>query len=828
MDTEHEEIKYVNEDLESNVFGSDCEVYPQILKNERNIGNKVCKEDCEVYPQILKNERNIGNKVCKENCEVQPQVLKNDMCYENNRRESISEVHPQDFSNEKNHENNLFVIEPRCEKVISISIENPKLKEGLILDKIKISDGLDINCTMSDNTQDILKETAAAAAISGSLFSTFDIFMLVTLFGAAVWWLYSSKKEDKKDELLLHNYAIQPAGSIQVTENSFIKKLQSSGRSLVVFYGSQTGTGEEFAGRLAKEGIRYKMKGMVADPEECDMEELTKLKEIENSLAVFCLATYGEGDPTDNAMEFVEWLKNDNDLTGLNYAVFGLGNKTYEHYNSVATYVDKRLEELGATRVHELGLGDDDANIEDDFITWKDKFWPSVCEKFNIESTGEEQLTRQFNLITHSPDEISPNEIFTGEIARLHTLQKQRPPFDVKNPFLAEIKVNRELFKGGDRSCLHIELDISGSNMRYEAGDHVAVYPINNKDLVERLGKLTDANLNEVFSLVNTDQESTKKHPFPCPTSYRTALSHYLEITTLPRTHILRELVEYCSDEEDKNKLLLMATNSKEGKELYQSFVVDACRNIVHILEDIKSCKPPLDHICELLPRIQPRYYSISSSPKLHPETVHVTAVVVKYTTPTGRINNGVATTWLADNKPEPGTPGPRVPVYIRKSQFRLPLQTQTPILMIGPGTGIAPFRGFLQERSYARQNGKEVGDSVLYFGCRHRDQDFLYQEELEEYQKNGDVQLHVAFSRDQAQKIYVTHLLENNLDQVWDIIGKRNGHIYICGDAKNMAVDVRNIVLKAVMVKGDRSEADAIQFLRKLESMKKYSADVW
>ncbi|XP_026757626.2 NADPH--cytochrome P450 reductase isoform X2 [Galleria mellonella] len=512
----------------------------------------------------------------------------------------------------------------------------------------------------------------------------------------------------------------------------------------------------------------------------------------------------------------------------LRYMVFGLGNKTYEHYNAVAIYLDKRLEELGACRVYELGLGDDDANIEDDFITWKDKFWPAVCEKFHIESTGEEELTRQFRLVTHGPDEIPTNNIYTGEIARLHSLQVQRPPYDAKNPFLAQIKVNKELHKGGDRSCLHVEFDISDSKMRYEAGDHVAVYPINDSSLVERLGELTNSDLNEIFSLINTDQDSSKKHPFPCPTSYRTALSHYLEITALPRTHIMRELAEYCSAEEDKKKLLLMATHSQEGKALYQSFVVDGCRNIVHILEDIKSCKPPLDHICELLPRLQPRFYSISSSPKLHPETVHVTAVVVQYKTPTGRVNKGVATTWLAKHRPEDGKPLPRVPIYIRKSQFRLPLQPQTPIIMVGPGTGFAPFRGFLQERALARANGKEVGENILYFGCRHRDQDYIYQEELEQYEKNGDVKLNLAFSRDQPQKVYVTHLLEKNIDEIWDIIGKRNGHFYVCGDAKNMAVDVRNILLKAVQEKGGRTEVEAAQFLKKLDSMKKYSSDVW
>jgi NADPH-ferrihemoprotein reductase len=153
--------------------------------------------------------------------------------------------------------------------------------------------------------------------------------------------------------------------------------------------------------------------------------------------------------------------------------------------------------------------------------------------------------------------------------------------------------------------------------MRYEAGDHLAVYPVNDSDLVERLGKLCNSDLNTVFSLINTDTDSSKKHPFPCPTTYRAALTHYLEITALPRTHIIKELAEYCSDEKDKELLKLMSSTTPEGKAKYQTWVQDACRNIVHILEDCPSCRPPIDHICELLPRLQPRYYSISSSSKV-------------------------------------------------------------------------------------------------------------------------------------------------------------------------------------------------------------------
>lgn len=671
-------------------------------------------------------------------------------------------------------------------------------------------------------------EVPPAAVSDEPFLGPLDIILLLVLIAGGAWYFFKSKKKETQTSQF-KSYSIQPTtvNTMTMAENSFIKKLKSSGRRLVVFYGSQTGTAEEFAGRLAKEGLRYQLKGMVADPEECDMEELLSLKDIDKSLAVFCLATYGEGDPTDNCMEFYEWIQNnDVDFAGLNYAVFGLGNKTYEHYNKVGIYVDKRLEELGATRVFELGLGDDDANIEDDFITWKDKFWPAVCDCFGIESTGEEVMMRQYRLLEQP--ETASERLYTGEVARLHSLQTQRPPFDAKNPFLAPIKINRELHKAGGRSCMHVEFDIEGSKMRYEAGDHLAMYPVNDTDLVVRLGKLCNADLDTIFSLINTDTDSSKKHPFPCPTTYRSALTHYLEITALPRTHILKELAEYCSDEKDKEFLRFMCSTAPEGKAKYQEWVQDSSRNVVHVLEDLPSCRPPIDHICELLPRLQPRFYSISSSSKLYPTTVHVTAVLVKYETKTGRTNKGVATTFLAQKHPVDGEPLPRVPIFIRKSQFRLPSKTETPVIMVGPGTGLAPFRGFIQERDFNKTDGKEIGQTILYFGCRKRAEDYIYEEELEDYVKRGVIKLRVAFSRDQDKKVYVTHLLQEDIDLLWNVIGENKGHFYICGDAKNMATDVRNILLKVLQTKGNMSESEAVQYIKKMEAQKRYSADVW
>jgi NADPH-ferrihemoprotein reductase len=214
-------------------------------------------------------------------------------------------------------------------------------------------------------------------------------------------------------------------------EKSLLEKMKSTGKTLVIFFGSQTGTAEEFARRLAKNARLYGIKAIVVDPEEVDTSELTSLVEIPNCVAVFVIATYGEGDPTDNAQQFVDYLRQDDvDLGGIKYAVFGLGNKTYEHYNEVGKFMDKRLEEINASRLMPLGLGDDDGNIEEDFVTWMDKFWPAICEYQGVSNMEQDISMRQYQLQTH--DNLPPEKVFKGDITRLNSYIKQRPPFDAK------------------------------------------------------------------------------------------------------------------------------------------------------------------------------------------------------------------------------------------------------------------------------------------------------------------------------------------------------------------------------------------------------------
>uniref|UniRef100_A0A671MBQ3 NADPH--hemoprotein reductase n=1 Tax=Sinocyclocheilus anshuiensis TaxID=1608454 RepID=A0A671MBQ3_9TELE len=597
-------------------------------------------------------------------------------------------------------------------------------------------------------------------------FSNLDLFLFSLIAGLLVYWIIFRKKAEPIPEFK----KLEP----QTTrETSFIGKMKKTGKNIVVFYGSQTGTAEEFANRLAKDAHRYGMKGMAADPEEYDMSELSRLTEVENSIAIFCMATYGEGDPTDNAQDFYDWLQEgDADFSGVKYTVFALGNKTYEHYNSMGKYVDKRLAELGARRIFDLGMGDDDGKA-----------------------------------YHHKP---------VG-------------PFDSKNPFLAAVTVNRKLNKAGDRHLMHLELDITGSKIRYESGDHVAVYPINDSVIVNRIGDLLGVDLDTVISLNNLDEESNKKHPFPCPSTYRTALTHYLDITNPPRTNVLYELAQYATEPKDQENMRKMASSSPEGKALYQSWVLDSCRNILAILEDFPSLRPPIDHLCELLPRLQARYYSIASSSKVHANSIHICAVVVEYETKTGRVNKGVATNWLKNKMPTDNGHKATVPMYIRKSQFRLPFKSTNPVIMVGPGTGIAPFMGFVQERGWLKEQGKDVGDTVLYYGCRYKKEDFLYQEELEEFEKTGVLTaLNVAFSRDQAEKVYVQHLLKKNKEAVWRLVHSDNAHIYICGDARNMARDVQNAFYEIAEELGGLSRSQAVDYVKKLMTKGRYSQDVW
>ncbi|KAL7746978.1 hypothetical protein RI367_007690 [Sorochytrium milnesiophthora] len=676
------------------------------------------------------------------------------------------------------------------------------------------------------------------------------------------------------------------ASPAKLEDKSLIAKLTSANKNILILYGSQTGTAEEYANRLAKEASRFGLTCLTADPEDYDMADLEKIPK--DKLVVFVVATYGEGEPTDNAAALHEYLTNgaaehqdtpppadgeDSDLPlrNLSYAVFGLGNKTYEQFNAVARNVDKWCTTLGAKRIGERGEGDDDANMEEDYQQWSDGIWKDICAFFNIDpatAAANSAAMRSYTLHEYTADDMpEKSKVYTGQLGdrRAVSTSSALTTFDIKNPFYAPVRVMRELFStdavdvvsGGTtrRNCIHAEIDLTGSRLTYQAGDHIAIWPTNPSEQVEVLAKALglheNGRLDAVFSMNTIDTSSRKKHPFPCPTTFRTAFTHYLDISVPPRQHHFQSFLPHVTNPET----LAYFTKLAESKEFYHDEIVAH-----HVrLGELLTAHPtplPLDLVLESFLRIQPRYYSISSSPKAFPDRVHITASVLRYYTPGGKLVKGLATNYLFDmfEQFEANPTGEfTLPIYIRHSNFKLPRQNAAPVIMIGPGTGVAPFRGFIQERCVVAERQAQraaaaspaassspspspsptpstaLGPAILFFGCRNQAHDFLYADEWPQYiSRGGLTTLVTAFSRDGPQKVYVQHRLNDHRQQLWDWVHSANGYIYVCGDAKNMARDVNKWFVDLAIDLGGMTEEKAVKYIKDMRNKGKYLEDVW
>jgi len=519
------------------------------------------------------------------------------------------------------------------------------------------------------------------------------------------------------------------------------------------------------------------------------------------------------------------------------YSVFGLGNKTYDHFNEMGIQIDKQMEKLGATRIHELGLGDDDVNIENDFLLWKKELLSAICKDFNLglPTLGSTEVKRRQHMIEYEKEDPKLLNLDVNSILRWRqTDEAKHGTVDVKNPFLAKIVSSRELHKNSGRSCLHVELDSHGTLLSYQHGDHLGIFPENDPTLVHKLCALLKVDPNKVIS-IHPIEDKSGLQPLVGPCTVKAALGQFYDITSPCKRAQLRVFAQYANDEEEKKKLLKLASEDEVHQEEYNNYILKQIRSVIQILKEFKSIQVPLEHFLEVTPRMQPRYYSISSSPNKFTNTVHLTAVVLEYESPIKRKIKGVATSWLSKNRPDlEKSLTPKIPAFIRKSNFKLPPSVSTPIIMVGPGTGLAPFRGFLQECEYRRSlpSNKDVpkGEVMLFFGCRHKDQDYIYQEELENHLKEGVLtDLIVAFSRMEEKKVYVQHKLkeENIAKKLWNLL-ENGAYFYVCGDARYMANDVQNALCEIIMEQGGKTKEEAEKYISLLQTNRRYIADVW
>jgi cytochrome P450/NADPH-cytochrome P450 reductase len=577
---------------------------------------------------------------------------------------------------------------------------------------------------------------------------------------------------------------------------------------LLVLYGSNLGTAEELATRVAD---LAEVNGFATKLAPLD-DYVGKLPE-QGGVLIFC-ASYNGAAP-DNATQFVKWLGGDlpkDAFAKLRYAVFGCGNSDWAAtYQSVPRGIDEQLAAHGGRSVYARGEGDARSDLDGQFEKWFAALGPAAAQEFGLASN-----------ITRSADDEPLYKIEPVAPSAVNAIVALGGVAPMK------VLVNSELQnKGGaqpsDRSTRHIEVQLP-SGIAYRVGDHLSVVPRNDPALVDSVARR--------FGFLPADQirlqvaEGRRAQlPVGDAVSVGRLLTEFVELQQVATRKQIQIMSENTRCPVTKPKLLGLVGDDAGSTERYRTEVLGKRKSVFDLLEEHPACELPFHAYLEMLSLLAPRYYSISSSPAGDAARCSVTVAVVEAPASSGRgIYRGVCSNYLAGRRN-----GETIHATVRetKAGFRLPDDAAQPIIMIGPGTGLAPFRGFLQERADRKAKGASLGPAMLFFGCRHPELDYLYANELKAFAASGITELHTAFSRADGPKTYVQHLVAAQNDRVWSLI-EQGAIIYVCGDGGKMEPDVKAAL---VAIYRERSGADAEAGQRWIDEMgtkNRYVLDVW
>lgn len=533
---------------------------------------------------------------------------------------------------------------------------------------------------------------------------------------------------------------------------------------LHLLYGSQTGTAEGLAHRFAKLAGKRGFLAQVKSLEECVSMDWSALKNV-----LLITSTYGDGEMPDNAQPCWDFLTSEKApmLSQVRFSVLALGDRNYTAFCQAGRRFDARLEELGAQRI--APRVDCDTDYEKTAVTWLED---------SLSCLGATSVVSE---------EVVAEPAVTG--------------YSKTNPFPARLLTNRLLNgDGSEKETRHFEISLKDSGLAYEVGDALGVMPSNDPALVE-----------EVIQNLHCDGEEAVALTDGTETSLRAALQNHYDITKLSH-ELLRKVFEQSGDATLCR--LLEAGNEEDLKK----FMVG--RELIDLLLAFPQVRLTPVELCSLLKKMAPRLYSISSSPQAHPGEVHLTVGIVRYQSH-GRSRGGVCSTFLADRISAESS----VPVFVQASHgFRLPADGNVPVIMVGPGTGVAPFRAFLEERQALGAKGR----NWLFFGDQRASCDYLYHEQLEAWHKEGHLtRLNTAFSRDQEKKIYVQHRMLEEAAELWSWL-QEGAYFYVCGDASRMAKDVDQALHRVAEIGGGLSVEAAADFIKRLRSEKRYLRDVY
>lgn len=531
---------------------------------------------------------------------------------------------------------------------------------------------------------------------------------------------------------------------------------------LSILVGSQTGNSENLAKKMAKALANSAFSPQVIDLAQFDPASLAGLKHV-----LVITSTYGDGEPPDNAASFYQWILSEQApaLPELSYSVLSLGDSGYPAFCKCGIDIDERLLALGAKQI--APRVDCDVDYDESFKSWKNSVLAALGSSASSQSSSKDSASNE--------------------------------PYGKKNPFPGKVLRRFDLTaKNSVKETIHVELSLDGSGLEYEAGDALGVIPRNDPKLVADIIKYLPFNTKDSLSLPDGSEISLSE-----------ALEAHYDITNLTKS-FLEKWQARCGH--PYLRALVQGGSSEDFKKFSWG------RNLLDLVVDYPADFGDAEEFVSILRKLQPRLYSIASSPKAHPGEVHCTIGVVRYEA-YGMQRGGVCSTYLSDRLQGQS---PRVFIHSNKA-FRLPGDTSLPVIMVGPGTGIAPFRAFLEERIATNAQGR----NWLFFGNPNAASDYLYEDELVSMEQAGKVRLTTAFSRDQKEKIYVQHRMQEHARELWSWL-KNGAYFYVCGDASRMAKDVESTLLSIAASEGRMSEEQAKEWLQGLKAAKRYQRDVY
>ncbi|XP_037089133.1 NADPH-dependent diflavin oxidoreductase 1-like isoform X2 [Pollicipes pollicipes] len=589
---------------------------------------------------------------------------------------------------------------------------------------------------------------------------------------------------------------------------------------LVVLYGSQTGTAEDLAERIGREAKR-----LLFECEVCALDEYRTPALLHERLALFVVATTGQGDVPDNMASTWRLLLRKSlpadSLRALRFGVVALGDSSYAKFNFVGKRLHRRLLQLGAAPLLAPALGDDQHDLGPDAAVdpWLTQLWRQLDALCPLPA-GRQPLPADRRpaprfTVTHVDENGGEHEALNGVAPEEEEEEEKGEAATADGLFVGRVRWNRRVTPEDHfQEVRLISLDVAGSGATYRPGDVVTVQPENLPEEVDQLLALLEWPPDR---LVLVDGPRAPRLPRPC--SLRHLATHLLDIHAVPRRSFFELLAHFAANEMEREKFAEFA--SAAGQQELFDYCNRPRRTALEVLADFPATarRLPLEYLLDMVPAVRPRSFSIASSQKVCPDEIQILVAVVRYRSRLASPRVGLCSTWLSRL-----TPGQPVTLAVKPGTLRFPQEPERPVLMIGPGTGVAPFHSYISEQA----TSDRPRPLCLFFGCRHRAADLFFGDEWRRLVDAGRLQLHCAFSRDQEDKVYVQHRLRQQAALVWRLVDAGGATVCVAGSARRMPQDVAEALVDVFREQGGLTTEQAEAYLQRLEREGRYQTETW